>query len=818
MAVDKPIKVRAANITSNDVTTFDNGLDERGAYAISHRSYSYGRNIMVDSLNNVTMRYGLKRWLPDVVGFNGEVSTVYYNGQTYFFVADDGRIKYIQLGDANWSECGTADTPSTLTTSLTGSNNDLVFTARQGGYNNGNLTRGANGDNVSIEYVDPSANDAELSVSVANDTEITVSLATDGGGSITSTAAQIKEAIEGHAEANKLVTVANAGGDDGSGVVTAMGKTNLSGGVSGTNWVTTDEGVMTTFLRTNDVLLVLNGEDNLRYIDLETMEMVVFTSINDPSNAPTASATGITGSGPFNVYYGVTFSSAGGGETACSPILTQAVSKSRSTWKSDGTEYLTISRNNTAPSGALSWNLYAAVALQGTTPQPSDLALIASNIPISTTSFVDNGSIPFDIARNTAPDTNSTAGITCKYGIGDSGLPILYGDPNNPYTLYIGGVVEDGVAFGSNNGGQRLILNQGTNYYPTSVVGFRNNQGVPNLLALFSNTEGISKQQIISEKTLTYGNAIINYWDADELNTGAASVTAPYAVVTYQTQLLFPSANGIVSINTQASLQNVLATKTVSRQVERTYASIRSDNFHKIVGTAWGDRIMYAVPSRGYDFNNQIIVYDIGNPDNPKWYIWDIQADWIGTISPQNENSFVYVRQGKSFYRLEQTYVAADDTAEGVGVPFPVAVEGSLLPNNEGRNSYFALNQAVFYIVDFIGKITVGVTYVTQKGKMKTKTKTIVGNQYRKDSFAGWGSPHVLYGVGKSTYQRWGDMVPVGNTGGVTKELKRIRLKLPNPLVNEVKFFVNTDLDNSAFILNSVSYEGVNIGVVGDIV
>src|SRR5690606_9810721 len=123
----------------------------------------------------------------------------------------------------------------------------------QGGYNNNNLTRGANGNNVKITYSDPSANDAELEVTVSNDTEINVSLATDEEGTIISTAEEVMEAIQAHTEANKLVTVENAASNDGSGVVTAMAETALSGGDSGTNWVTTTEGVMTTFERTNDV-------------------------------------------------------------------------------------------------------------------------------------------------------------------------------------------------------------------------------------------------------------------------------------------------------------------------------------------------------------------------------------------------------------------------------------------------------------------------------------------------------------------------------------------------------------------------------------
>jgi len=107
----------------------------------------------------------------------------------------------------------------------TGDDNGLTFTAK---------TYGAAGNNISIRYVNPAANSASLEVSVAGPS-ITVSLATNGGGTITSTAAQVKTAIEANAAASALVSVAimtsdSGVADDGSGVVTAMNPTSLANG------------------------------------------------------------------------------------------------------------------------------------------------------------------------------------------------------------------------------------------------------------------------------------------------------------------------------------------------------------------------------------------------------------------------------------------------------------------------------------------------------------------------------------------------------------------------------------------------------------
>lgn len=107
----------------------------------------------------------------------------------------------------------------------TGDDNGLTFTARE---------YGTGGNAITVTYVDPGAASQSLAVSVAGKS-IAVSLATNGGSTITSTAAQVKAAVEAHQPAHALVSVAIQTGDsgvadDGSGVVTAMASTALSGG------------------------------------------------------------------------------------------------------------------------------------------------------------------------------------------------------------------------------------------------------------------------------------------------------------------------------------------------------------------------------------------------------------------------------------------------------------------------------------------------------------------------------------------------------------------------------------------------------------
>lgn len=110
-----------------------------------------------------------------------------------------------------------------LTTVLTGANNDLVITA---------VPPGRAGNSIRIRYVAPGTNNAALSVAVSV-RDITVNLATDGAAAITSTAALVKAALEASPAAAALVTAADAAGNNGSGVVTALAWTSLSGGTGG---------------------------------------------------------------------------------------------------------------------------------------------------------------------------------------------------------------------------------------------------------------------------------------------------------------------------------------------------------------------------------------------------------------------------------------------------------------------------------------------------------------------------------------------------------------------------------------------------------
>jgi hypothetical protein len=121
-----------------------------------------------------------------------------------------------------------ASAKASITIDPDGDDNALIFTAD--GF-------GPSGNDISIEYVDPGAEDSALAVTgtLSDDGSfaIVVSLATDETGTITTTAAEILAEVNSVMEGWVTVTIDDSDGgseDDGSGVVTAMAATNLEGG------------------------------------------------------------------------------------------------------------------------------------------------------------------------------------------------------------------------------------------------------------------------------------------------------------------------------------------------------------------------------------------------------------------------------------------------------------------------------------------------------------------------------------------------------------------------------------------------------------
>ncbi len=104
---------------------------------------------------------------------------------------------------------------------VVGSNNAIRWTA---------LRPGIVGNNIIVDIV-VSGNNTPFSISVSGNI-ITINAATDGSGNAVTTAAQARAAISEHTVASKIISSANEGASDGSGII-ADETAALSGGEHG---------------------------------------------------------------------------------------------------------------------------------------------------------------------------------------------------------------------------------------------------------------------------------------------------------------------------------------------------------------------------------------------------------------------------------------------------------------------------------------------------------------------------------------------------------------------------------------------------------
>lgn len=183
---------------------------------------------------------------------------------------------------------------ATLTSDMTNANADVTLTA---------VNYGADGNRISVTYVDPGAINQALKVLV-NGENIIVSLATNGAGAITSICNAVVAAINAHEDA-KLLVVATAEGT-GLGVVNAKAIAYLAGGVtttpgvpgstmmkdsSGFLWLKTGEQTWTSFTSTIvDATTTVKGKVELA-TDTETTTGTSTTVVLTPSNLSARTAT-----------------------------------------------------------------------------------------------------------------------------------------------------------------------------------------------------------------------------------------------------------------------------------------------------------------------------------------------------------------------------------------------------------------------------------------------------------------------------------------------------------------------------------------------
>lgn len=522
-----------------------------------------------------------------------------------------------------------------------------------------------------------------------------------------------------------------------------VGMQNIAGTVrpaiskDGGSWTTIlgktyDTAARCHFKQVDDKVLVTNGEDNLSYIDLDTLTITPFVALSTPG-APSPVQTGMAGT-TYTHYYKVTANSTVG-ETAASTAGSVQTTKLRDVWNS--TMYVTITWS--AVASAQSYNLYW-----------SDVSgqeiLIAAGI--NGLSYVDDGSSVPDVAH-AAPLGDTTAGPKVTRSEVINGQVFLVGDKDNKRYVRFGGTGDSILDFSAFNGGGWVEPGR-TKELPVRVMAFRDGRGQPQITVLCRGTNGSGKRYLLTPDTLTVGEIVISYFQVTEDN-GQDGTDSPDGVILKNDSLWYPSKDGFKTTGTKPQLQNLLSTNTISETISNSIRNLNSAYMDLCVGIANQERLYWALPV-GSTTNNEIWVLDLQRKG--AWMKpWNIAASAMVLYNDNSGSTHHLVVSGGIIYELSDSQTTMDDS-----VAFRTNATSGFIKFSDDGLDWAKIIDVTFVVLRPQGEISFTVSGKTEDGQLETVGN---GSFIGTSSVAGWGE--AGWGGAPSSIFGWSnfEVVPV---------------------------------------------------------
>lgn len=453
------------------------------------------------------------------------------------------------------------------------------------------------------------------------------------------------------------------------------------------------------FLQVDDKILVMNGADNLSYLNIPTLSVVPFVALTTPS-APTAtknpagSATFLLTT--FTYYYKITANSTVG-ETAASPSGSVQVGLQRDVWDS-GNNNVNITWS--AVPGAQSYNVYIGTV-------SGQEVLVARGI--NGLSWRDDGSMVTDITTP-APLGDTTAGPKVTRGKVINGQVFLTTDTDNLRYVRYGGIGQSVLDFSPFNGGGWVEVARGTKEFPVKVESFRDGRGNPQITVLCRGTNGSGKRYILSPNSTTTDAGIINFFDLIEDN-GQDGTDSPDGVLLYRDALWYPSREGFKTTGTKPQLQNILSTSTVSETISKDIPTLNSQYMDKCVGLAYQQRLYWALPV-GATTNNEIWVMDLQR--GGAWMKpWNIAASAMTLYNDNSGTTHFLILSNNVIYELTQAQATMDDT-----IAFPTNATSGFLKATENGLDWMKIIDVTFVLLRPQGSISFSISGRTEDGQL----------------------------------------------------------------------------------------------------
>ena len=527
-----------------------------------------------------------------------------------------------------------------------------------------------------------------------------------------------------------------------------------------------------------DKVLILNGEDTLSYLDINTLSVVSFTALSAASAPTLTVGAGLTGTN-FTHRYRVTAGNRG--ETAASSAATATTTKARSEW-SAATENIKLTINRVT--NANRYHIYYG------TEAGAEVYLTSVDDPGSgtTVDWVDSGFIDPNIYRP-APAGDTTAGPIGTRATFINGQVFITGDKTNPKYVRYGGTGLHILDFSPYGGGGYEPVG-GNKEIPVKVAAFRKNGGDPAITVLCKGTNGFGKRYIFSPQTI--GNT--SYFAVSEEN-GNDGTEAPDSVILAKDQLWYLSRDGGKTTLTKAQVQTILTTEGVTDKIENTVKRFNSLSLEYAWGLTYENRLYWGV-AVGSDRNNQIYCLDLSNQRRGAWMgPWNVAADWGWLYNDNSGITHFCILQDNEIFEFTENVATQDN-----GVAFPTSMNIGIQKFSEDGKDWADVSRITFVFNQLNGSVNVAVT-----GKTEDQPLALIGSQtvVAETGVGGWGE--TTWGD-----MAWGDIDYVPTEQGI--DLPQITIEVGEEM-NWWSAELTTTTANTSYELSRIIIEATNIGI-----
>jgi hypothetical protein len=519
-----------------------------------------------------------------------------------------------------------------------------------------------------------------------------------------------------------------------------------------------------------DKVLILNGQDNFSYLDINTLTVVPFVALAAASAPALTAGSGLTGTtfpNRYRVTAGnrITGTTGAGGETAASATTTVTTSKIRESW-SGASEYVDVTI--TRVPGANRYHIYSGLTIG----QEAYLYSIDDPGTGTTVTWRDTGTVAPDTYR-TAPLGDTTAGPIGTRAEFINGQVFIVGDKANPKYVRFGGTGASVLDFSPYGGGGYQPVG-GNKEFPIRAKSFRRNDGSPGITILCSGTNGQGKRYIFTPQSITIGSSTVSFFAVSEEN-GSDGTNAPDSIILSRDELFYLSGDGPKTTLTKPQVQTILSTQKVGDAIQEDYIRLNKLALANAVGLAYEDRLYWALPV-GSDRNNQIWTLDLSDARKGAWMLpWEVEADWMWLYNDNAGNTHFCTLANNKIYEFSRSTLTQD-----AGVAFSTSMSTGRIKFSEDGQEWAKVRTAKFVIQHPVGVINVSATGRTEDSETPVSIGTTETFRSSND-VVGWDENPWDYPVG------WDGVVNVPQRYGVEEteivieideELKWLRLDL----------------------------------------